>query len=311
VRLGQYSGGRAEQFRRHGISSTATWALAVLSVLLVLSPLRALASGQLPLTTEDPYSPCRGTLNGAIAYGVDLIGPGSEELGQQAFRSHVDMVVPEVQLNYGITPRLQGRVQGELPLTTASPNGRAEAGFGDFTAGLKYRFIDEEDGPESDGTCDPDQSEDAYGLQGPASVSIFPQFTFPTGSSRKGSGFGQYSLFIPLDVARQFGPLILVGEADFDWNYHDRTSPNEFGLGIAAYYSLTPKWDLLGEQRFSIQTIGHGTATWLMNVGVQYQINDYVGLFGAVGTGASATLRVPQASFTSLVGVDITFPLSR
>ena len=273
-----------------------------------MAPSRAAASGQLPLLTEEPYSPCQGTLDSAIAYGVDLIGPGSEELGQQRFRSHVDMVVPEVQLNYGLTPRVQGRAAGNLALTTASPDGAAEAGFGDFSAGLKYRFMDEEDGPESDGTCDPDQSEDPYGLEGPVSVSIFPQFTFPTGSVRKGLGFGQYSLFLPVDAARQFGPLIVIGEAAFDWNYHDRTFPNQIELGVAAYYSITPKWDLLGEQRFSFQTAGEGTGMWLMNVGAEYQLTDYIGFFGSVGTSVSATLRVPQSNFMSQIGIDITLP---
>jgi len=280
----------------------------MLSLLHVLAPSRVAASGQLPLLTEEPYSPCQGTLDSAIAYGADLIGPGSEELGQQRFRSHVDMVVPEVQLNYGLTPRVQGRVAGNLALTTASPDGAAEAGFGDFSAGLKYRFIDEEDGPESDGTCDPDQSEDPYGLEGPVSVSIFPQFTFPTGSVRKGLGFGQYSLFLPVDAARQFGPLIVIGEAAFDWNYHDRTFPNQIELGVAAYYSITPKWDLLGEQRFSFQTAGEGTGMWLMNVGAEYQLTDYIGFFGSVGTSVSATLRVPQSNFMSQIGIDITLP---
>jgi hypothetical protein len=267
----------------------------------------ALASGQLPLDTEDPYSPCQGTLDSAVAYGADLTGPGSEELGQQKFRSHVDMAAPEVQLNYGITPRVQGRVQGEVPLTTVAPNGSTEAGFGDLSAGVKYRFMDEDDddAPESDGTCDPDQAEDPYGLDGPVSVSIFPQFTFPTGSYRDGLGLGQYSLFLPIDVARQFGELNLIGEAAFEWNYHDRSAPNEVEVGIAAYYSLTPKLDLLGEQRFNIQTIGAGTAQWLMNLGAEYQLNDSLGFFASIGTGASATLRVAQTSFTSLIGVDI------
>jgi len=307
VELSHHNGGRTREFRCGGIFPTA---VCLLAILLFLHPSRAAASGQLPLQTEEPYSPCQETLDTAIAYGADLIGPGSEELGQQRFRSHVDMVVPEVQLNYGITPRLQGRVQGQLPLTTVSPNGAAAAGFGDFSTGLKYRFMDEEDGPEADGTCDPDQSEDPYGLDGPVSVSIFPQFTFPTGLSSKALGFGQYSLFLPVDVARQFGSLIVIGEAAFDWNYHDRTSANQVELGLAAYYSITPKWDLLGEQRFNIQTVGHGTAMWLMNVGAEYQLNDYIGFFGSVGTSVSATLRVPQSIFTSQIGIDITLPLA-
>jgi Putative MetA-pathway of phenol degradation len=298
------------QSGRGAISGTGVCALALLSFLLGAAPSSAFASGQLPLDTEDPYSPCQGTLDSAVAYGADLTGPGREQLGEQKFRSHVDMVVPEVQLNYGLTPRLQGRVEGEVPLTTVAPNGSTEAGFGDFSAGMKYRFMDEDDddAPESDGTCDPDQSEDPYGLDGPVSVSVFPQFTFPTGSYRDGLGLGQYSLFIPLDVARQFGRLTLIGEAAFLWNYHERSEPNEVELGIGAYYALTSKFDLLGEQRFNIQTVGAGSAQWLMNLGAEYQLNDNLGIFGSVGTGISATLRVPQTSFTSLIGVDITLP---
>jgi hypothetical protein len=282
----------------------------MLSFQIGSSPARALAAGQLPLATDDPYSPCQGTLDSAVAYGLDLIGPGREEPGQQRVRSHIDMLAPEVQLNYGITPRLQGRVQGELPLTTVSPNGSAAAGFGDLGAGLKYRFMDQIDGPESEGTCAPEQSEDPYGLEGPVSVSIFPQFSFPTGSSRKALGLGQYSLFLPLDVGRQFGSLIVIGEVAFWWNYRERSTPNELELGIAAYYTLSSRWEVLGEQRVNTQTVGHGTAQWLMNLGAQYQLNDYIGFFGSIGTAASATLRVPQSSFTSLIGVDITLPLS-
>lgn len=147
----------------------------------------AFAFGQLPLASEDPSSPCAATIDAAVAYGMDLVGPGHDQLGEQEFRSHLDMSVPIVQLNYGVTDRIQARVEGEIPMTTVAPdNGHRATGFGDVSAGLKYRFMDQVDGLEYEDTCDPQQSEALYGIQGPFSVSIFPQFSFPTGSTNGG-----------------------------------------------------------------------------------------------------------------------------
>src|SRR5271157_5141891 len=101
-----------------------------------MRPAEALAFGQLPLLSEDPSSPCESTLDSAVAYGMDLVGPGHDQLGEQEFRSHLDMSVPIVQLNYGVTDRIQARVAGEIPMTTVAPdNGRRAIGFGDVSAG--------------------------------------------------------------------------------------------------------------------------------------------------------------------------------
>jgi len=205
------------------------------ALFLWIRPTRGFAFGHLPLTSEDPSSPCESTLDSAVAYGMDLVGPGHDQLGEQEFRSHLDMSVPIVQLNYGVTDRIQARVAGEIPMTTVAPdNGRRAIGFGDVSAGLKYRFMDQVDGLEDEDTCDPRQSEASYGVHGPFSISIFPQFSFPTGAVNQGLGSGEYSAEVPLDVARQFGDLFLIGEFSFLWRYHDRSLPNEIALGLAA-----------------------------------------------------------------------------
>jgi len=232
-------------------------------------------------------------------------------LGEQESRSHLDMSVPVVQLNYGVTDRIQVRVGGEVPMTTVAPNnGRLSVGFGDVSAGLKYRFMDQVDGLEYSDTCDPPQSEAPYGLKGPLSISVFPQFSFPSGSVNQGLGSGEYSAEIPVDVARKLEKLYLIGEFDFLWRYHDRSLPNEIQLGIAAYYSITQQLDLLGEQRISFQTSGQGGTLWLMNVGAQYQINDVVALFGSVGTSAAASSAVAASNMMTIVGADFTIPIA-
>src|SRR5208337_2781702 len=71
------------------------------ALFLWIRPTRGFAFGQLPLTSEDPSSPCESTLDSAVAYGMDLVGPGHDQLGEQEFRSHLDISVPIVQLNYG------------------------------------------------------------------------------------------------------------------------------------------------------------------------------------------------------------------
>src|SRR5581483_9890121 len=67
----------------------------------------AFAFGQLPLISEDPSSPCQSTLDSAIAYSMDFVGSSRDSFGQQQSRGHLDMAAPLVQINYGITDRLQ------------------------------------------------------------------------------------------------------------------------------------------------------------------------------------------------------------
>ena len=278
-------------------------------LLPVLKGVPAFAFGQLPLASEEPSSPCALALETSIGYAMDLVGPGHDQLGQQEFRSHVDMSAPLVQFNYGITDRIQGRVSGEVPVTTVAPSGAGlTAGFGDVSTGLKYRFMDQIDGFEYEDTCDPPQNEAAYGVEGPLSISIFPQFSFPTGSASRGLGSGEYSLEFPVDVARQIGDLYLIGEGNFVWQYHDRQSPNQLELGIAAYYSLTSRWELLGEQRVSFATLGRGATLWLMNIGSEYQLNRCLLLFGAVGTSVAATSMIAASNLSIIVGASITLP---
>ncbi len=284
--------------------------VAACALMLFVQVTKAAATGQLPLISEDPSSPCAQTLNTDVAYSLDLVGPGRDQLGRQQFRSHVDMSAPIVQLNYGITGRVQARVESENAVTTVAPdNGGLATGIGDTTVGLKYRFMDQSGGYEFSDACDPHQSDAGFGLVGPVSLSIFPQFTFPSGSERQGLGAGEYEVEFPLDVAWEIGNWYLVGEGDFIWNYHDRTSPNEFDFGIAAYYSITDNLDLLGEQRVDIETADRGPTVWLMNLGASYQWTDRLGIFGSVGTSVGATSTVAASYVMTIVGVVITEPV--
>jgi hypothetical protein len=290
-----------------GTRLEAQFVAASAAACLILCSTLTFAAGQLPLQSEDPASPCEGYLETAVAYGLDVVGPGKDQLGEQETRYHVDMAVPEVQFNYGWSDRLQWRVGTAIAATTVSPSGHLEAGFGDSSAGLKYRFMDQIGGPEYDDTCKPRQAKEGGGLAGPVSISIFPQFNFPTGSEEHGLGAGEYSLFLPLDAARRFGDLTVIGEVSFLWRFHDRSEPNDFEFGIAGYYDLTPKWDLLGEQRVVIPTAGTGGTFWLMNIGAEYYFDREFSFFGSVGTSAGAS-AVADTDFAMLLGATYSIP---
>ena len=170
--------------------------------------------------------------------------------------------------------------------------------------------MDQVDGPEDEDTCDPRQSEAPYGLRGPVSISVFPQFSFPTGAVNRGLGSGEYSMNVPLDVARKFGKLYLITEFAFLWRYHDRSLPNEMELGLAAYYSITPRLDLLGEQRLNFKTSGSGATLWFITAGAQYQLTDEFAVFGSLGTSVAATSAVAPSGLASIVGFDLALPIS-
>lgn len=120
------------------------------------------------------------------------------------------------------------------------------------------------------------------------------------------SARGDY-LLVALDIGREIGAVTFVGEGAFLWRYHHRAGPNAFELGIAAFYDLTPKWTLLGEQRVSLPTVGEGTAEWLFNLGGRYELTDQFAVFGSAGRTLRASSRVEERTLMFLVGVEITY----
>ncbi|MGH7988013.1 MAG: hypothetical protein ACREQX_17250 [Candidatus Binataceae bacterium] len=291
--------------------STGAAARSVIGAIIILASITshlplASAAGQLPLETDDPYSPCYGVLDASVAYDADL-DAGKERRG---WRRSFYMSAPLVELDYGITDRIEGRFIGDVPVNTGPSRGGTAAGYGDAWLGAKWRFLDQ---PSIDDVyhCEPPQSEARGGLEGPVSVSIFPQFSFPTASDSEELGQGSYSMYLPLDIARERGPLTFVGEIAWDWQFHQKSSANAFELGTAFYYVLDHRWTLLGEQREILPTAGHGTAQWLFNLGASYGLNPRVTLFGSMGGLIPATERAYQTDYMFMLGFDVLIPVLR
>jgi len=265
------------------------------------------ASGQLPLETDVPESPSAGALELDAAYGLDRVRRARDE----GHGTRTDMAAPRLLLDYGITDRVEARIDGTGALTH-HPGGATAFGLEEISAGIKYRFLDQpEESDEEAGKANDTASEerqDRWAGEGPVSVSVFPQFSFPTGSRREGIRDAEYSVSVPLDVSRQQGDLTFVGEGAFQWVYHQRAGPNEFELGLAAFYDLTPRWTLLGEGRVNLPTVGQGTAEWLFNLGVLYELTDQLAVFGSAGRTFRASPRIEERTLMFIVGVEITYP---
>ena len=135
------------------------------------------------------------------------------------------MSIPRLLLDYGITDRVQVRIDGAGALTRLRVGRRLPAST-TSPRGIKYRFLDQSDDDEAKGEkadASASEEEDRYAREGPVSASVFPQFTFPTGSRREGIRGAEYSLFVPVDVSRELGALTFVGEGAFLSRYHHRT----------------------------------------------------------------------------------------
>ena len=289
---------------RYGTPAAAVvpiWA----ALALLAHAARVSASGQLPLLTDVPDSPPVGALELDAAYGFDRVRRARDE----GHGTRTDMSVPRLLLDYGITDRVQGRLGGAGALTRQA-SGATAYGLEDVSAGIKYRFLDQpedtEDEVDKAGASASEEDEDRWAREGPVSASLFPQFSFPTGSPREGIREAEYSLYVPLDVSRELGALTLVGEGAFLWRYHERAGPNEFELGLAAFYDLTPRCTLLGEGRVDLPTIGQGTADWLFNLGARYDLTDQLAVFGSAGRTFRASSRIEERTLMFLVGVEIT-----
>lgn len=290
------------------------------AALLIALDTGAWAAGQLPLQTDVPDSPAKGAFELDVAFGIDRVALPRAERRERRGRSRLDLTVPIILFDYGVTDRIQARIDGAVGVTRL-PGGSTDNGVGDISVGVKYRFLDQAGGTEDEEpeqkagtskeearqlTHDGSEEEDRFAWEGPVSASIFPQWSFPTGPAREGIRDAEYSLFLPVDVGRDLGKLQVVGEGAFLWRYHQRAAPNEFEIGTAAFYDVTPKWELLGEQRVNLPTVGHGTAEWLFNLGARYEVNDHFAFFGSSGRSFRASSRIEERTYMVLIGFEVT-----
>jgi len=101
---------------------------------------------------------------------------------------------PHIELNYGVAPNVMFHVIA--PYAFNKPEGAStQRGYGDTEAGIKYRFLNDENAHFMIGT--------------------FPLIELPTGDNDKGLGAGHTMYFIPLWLQKSWGPWQSYGGGGF------------------------------------------------------------------------------------------------
>ena len=135
------------------------------------------------------------------------------------------MAGPAIEYNRGIAPDTQFHIV--VPYAWNVPDrGATATGSGDVELGIKYRFVNLDDG----------------GLQ----VGVFPMVELGTGSARRSLGNGQTWYRLPLWVQKSGGAWTFDGGGGWIVNPAPGMRNASFG-GLLAQYAFDPRWTLGAE----------------------------------------------------------------
>jgi len=165
-----------------------------------------------------------------------------------------------VDANYGLGERVQ--LKFETPVTAhAAAGDSTHTGLGASTVGVRIRFMDQH----------------KTGVD----VSTYPQYTFDVlhVSSKHGVTNGDGELFLPIEIARNFGAFKLGGE--FGHAFAE-SAPDDFVWGIVGGADCIKDIECLAEVR-SRHVAGENLT--LVNVGTRVKINEGFNLLASAGHG--------------------------
>jgi hypothetical protein len=242
-------------------------AFAVCTAILLISAAPALAQGGPPLLTNDPGTP------GPHQWEVNLAFTPSICSSLQSYGA------PQFDFNYGVGRSIQ--LTFEIPYVVQTATGLPLAsGWGNAYPGLKWRFIDRENGWK---------------------VSVFPQIQppGPAHSIRWELAETGPRFLLPVEVQRDVGPLEINFEAGY---YVPVRGHEERIIGLAAGRQITRRVELLGEvyNDYAMGDEPHNT-TW--DLGNRYEFHK--GLILLTMAGSSFTPSPTQPKFFAYVGLQI------
>src|SRR5260221_5872953 len=141
------------------------------------------AQGGPPLVTDDPETP-----------GADKWETNFAAIYQRTRAGRSEVAAPDIDMNYGWGDFIQLKL--DVPWVFARESGEPwKSGLGKGDAGVKWRFIDEE--------------------QAGYSVSTYPQYTWnilPSSASR-GITDTEHEFLLPIEVSKKVGEVGLDAEA--------------------------------------------------------------------------------------------------
>ena len=220
------------------------------TLLLSLVSFRLHAEGGPPLITDDPGTPERGhwEINLGFTYA-------------QA-QHEINVNTPLVDVNYGVLENLKVGFQIPWESTVASDTGHHPSGLGGSSAGMKWRFLDEE--------------------KNKVSMSIFPQLQFGWHSFKfsHDNEPDQTHLLLPFEVAKKLGPVEVGFEYGVDLQHAHK--PRDFS-GVTLSHEFKERIKLLGEVR-ETSDLTLRQLNWIVNGGFNLKINKTIAILGSVGT---------------------------
>jgi hypothetical protein len=171
--------------------------------------------------------------------------------------------IPSLEVNYGVTDKLQVSVL--TPLAMAHTDGTGtNIGVGDIEFGVKYRFVDADD----------------WGWR--PGVAFAPSIVVPSGSEARGLGTGRTQGFLPIWLTKEFDQWTVFGGGGYNINPgSDRL--NWWFTGVGVTRELSPKWTVGTELFHTTPTDRGAKDNTAANIGVIYNISDTHHLMLSVG----------------------------
>jgi len=187
--------------------------------------------------------------------------------------NNVQLAVPYVDANYGVTSNLQ--LKAEAPYLLTFNHTHTFANLGDVILGIKYQFIDE--------------SKKHF-----LSAGIYPQQTI-TGDQK---GF-----LFPLLLEKTIGKW-MIGE-DIGHFFSNRNNTSMINGNLLGYI-VSDKLQIMGE--YFMQHYFHPLRTeGFMNYGFRYTLNKTFTLMGSCGTQINTPTNEQRQYFISFLGIQSDF----
>jgi hypothetical protein len=148
-------------------------------------------------------------------------------LGATADRQPGDFAgtAPFLSLNYGGFPDTQLSLTQQLSFNYPD-GGLSSWGYGDLLAGVKYRFLHENE----------------FGFE----AAVYPQVNIPTGDLSKGLGSGQFQVLLPLWFQKSWGPWTSFGGGGY-WINPGLGNLDWVFIGLEIQRDFSPQFTLGGE----------------------------------------------------------------
>ena len=229
-----------------GRGACLRWLSRLLALYLAASAASALAQGGPPMLTDDPGTPGDGH------WEINLGAVGEHAPGRWS------IAAPDADINYGWGDHVQLKL--DIPWVMSREDGHWKSGVGVGNAGVKWRFVDQE--------------------QAGFSVSTYPQYSSAVrgSSTRRGISDEGHQILVPIEIASEVKGVAVAAEIgrDFGWG----GAKSQWIAGVVAAHACGADRECLAELH-TTQAPGQRIAT--LNFGLRWRLSDSLSMLSAVG----------------------------